>query len=240
MRADAVDVALDEVAAESVGQAHRAFEVDRVADARATPSACARASRRPRRRPTSRRRSSTTVRQQPLTAIESPIAASSSTALAAISSARPLAFGVTARATVPSSSTMPVNIRPATSARRQRLVVEADVVGRSGARRAGASGRRSAMRRGPARRSSERPPSPSSAGADVGDERGRPGRPRANAPAASAPPSTSAWSTPRPPSTVEGCGEVDAADRRAGGDVEHLGAGAQPRRWRRRATCARW
>ena len=109
--ADRVDVALHDVAAEAVGEAHRAFEVDRVAGARARratvrsrvsvtasaaqPSSC----------------SSTTVRQQPLTAIDAPSSASSSTRRAAISMRAPPALGVTAR-TVPSSSTMPVNIMP--------------------------------------------------------------------------------------------------------------------------------
>ena len=55
---------------------------------------------------------STTVRQQPLTAIEAPIAASSSTVVAAITrravASGPSPIGETSR-TVPSSSTMPVN-----------------------------------------------------------------------------------------------------------------------------------
>ena len=44
-RADAVDVALHDVATEAVGEAHRPFEVDRVAGARARRASCGRGSR---------------------------------------------------------------------------------------------------------------------------------------------------------------------------------------------------
>ena len=61
---------------------------------------------------------STTVRQQPLTAIESPMFASSTTRFASISMRAPPSFGMIAR-TWPSSSTMPVNIRPPRRSRRR-------------------------------------------------------------------------------------------------------------------------
>ena len=61
-----------------------------------------------------------------MTAIDAPSSASSSTSFAWISRRAPPALGVMAR-TVPSSSTMPVNIRPPTSGDGWGLVLEAHV-----------------------------------------------------------------------------------------------------------------
>ena len=77
---DAVDVALDDVAAEPLVGGDRALEVDPVARAATPPSeVLSRVSCMTSAVQRVVVRSATTVRQQPLTAIESPSAASSST-----------------------------------------------------------------------------------------------------------------------------------------------------------------
>src|SRR5882724_4861753 len=107
--ADAVDVTLDDVAAEPVGEADGPLEVHGVPAVRAprqvrrSVSSTASAAHQPSP-------SSTAVRQQPLTAMEAPRTASSRTVVASISRRAPVALAMTAR-TVPSSSTRPVNTR---------------------------------------------------------------------------------------------------------------------------------
>ena len=98
-------MALHEVPAEAIDQAHGALEVDAVTG-RHVAEACPPPRRRSARRPTTPSGPSskaTTVRQQPLTAIDAPISTSSRTVEQAIRKrllSRP--------ATVPISSTIPV------------------------------------------------------------------------------------------------------------------------------------
>ena len=106
--ADAVDVALHDVAAEAVGRAQRQLEVDRVARARARPSeerrsvSCITSAREARRR-----RSSVAVRQTPLTATESPSRELARRARSATRSRTPSPVGVDARRPCPRSGDQP-------------------------------------------------------------------------------------------------------------------------------------
>ena len=104
--ADAVDVALDLVAAERIAGTQRGLEVD----ARRRTASRGRASPGRRRRRAARRCSSTTVRQTPSTATESPSSAGSDASTTSLPSSN--------ESTVPTSRTSPVNMPEAASTAR--------------------------------------------------------------------------------------------------------------------------
>ena len=225
--ADAVDVALDDVAAERLAGAQRRLEVDRRARRRARRAWSARASGSSRRRRSRRRATAVAVRQTPSTQTESPSRELGGEARGDARAARRRSPRVDPASTVPISSTIPVNITTPVSAR-------GPACPRRGAPTrspAGAAPRRSPPR--PAPLASGRP-APSRSGA-MNSASSSISPAARKEPASSAPPSSSREVTSRRPSSSSAAATVGS---RSAGDLDHLGAGvakrADPRRRRAR------
>ena len=156
--ADAVDVALDDVAAERVAGPQRRLEVDRRARLEVAERGQRRASGSSRRRRSRRRRARSTVRQTPLTATESPSPSSAASAVAIRSRAPSAPCSIAS--TSPRSAISPVNMLPVSRGTRIALTTPAASPGPACRRR-----------RPPSSIASARSASPRSGGAAAADQR---------------------------------------------------------------------